>query len=122
VKEQRLGLLLITHDLATARLLCDRVIVLFGGRIVEDGPAEQILLSPSHPYTRQLLGAIPRGDPRPVLASTGRLPVPASGEGCHFRSRCTEATTTCRGSMPQLTSFPDGRRVRCFNRESAHAV
>ncbi len=122
VKERRLGLLLITHDLATARLLCDRVIVLFGGRIVEDGPAEQILTAPSHPYTRQLLGAIPRGEPRPVPTSTARLPVPAGGEGCHFRSRCSEATTTCRASMPQLTSHADGRRVRCFNRETAHAV
>jgi oligopeptide/dipeptide ABC transporter ATP-binding protein len=120
VKDQRLGLLLITHDLATARLLCDRVVVLFGGRVVEDGPADQLLRAPSHPYTQALLAAIPRGDPRPTEPQATRLPVPAGGEGCPFRSRCPEATTTCRASMPQLSTLADGRRVRCFNREPAH--
>jgi oligopeptide/dipeptide ABC transporter ATP-binding protein len=120
VKEQRIALLLITHDLATARLLCDRVVVLFGGRIVEDGPAEVLLQSPAHPYTQALLAALPRGVPRQPKESQARLPTPAGGGGCPFRSRCPEATSQCKDAVPPLTTFAEGRHVRCFNREQAN--
>jgi oligopeptide/dipeptide ABC transporter ATP-binding protein len=121
VRDNRIALLLITHDLATARLLCDRVVVLFAGRIVEDGPSETLLAHPSHPYTQALLAALPRGVPRTVVAAQPRLPTPAGGGGCPFRSRCPEATTTCKGSIPELISLGDARRVRCFNRGVVHA-
>ncbi|MDP1822789.1 MAG: ABC transporter ATP-binding protein [Archangium sp.] len=120
VKDKRIALLLITHDLATARLLCDRMLVLFSGRIVEDGPAEVLLSAPSHPYTQALLAALPRGVARPVRDSQPRLPSPAGGTGCPFRSRCPEAMSRCKDSMPGLTDFGEGRRVRCFNRETAN--
>ena len=120
VRDSRIALLLITHDLATARLLCDRVVVLFGGRVVEDGPAEVILKSPAHPYTQALLAALPRGVARAAADGQPRLPSPAGGEGCPFRSRCPEATTQCKASIPTLTPFSEGRRVRCFNREVTH--
>jgi peptide/nickel transport system ATP-binding protein len=118
VKEKKIALLLITHDLATARLLCDRVVVLFAGRIVEDGPSEDILGTPKHPYTQALLAALPRGVPRVISPTQPRLPVAAGGAGCPFRSRCPEATSTCKASMPALTAMGEGRRVRCFNREA----
>jgi peptide/nickel transport system ATP-binding protein len=120
VRDRRIALLLITHDLATARLLCDRVVVLFGGAIVEDGPAEAILGAPSHPYTQALLAALPRGVPRQVATSAPRLPVAAGGTGCPFRSRCPEAAAKCKDHMPQLTTLSEGRHVRCFNREGPH--
>ena len=119
VKEQRIALLLITHDLATARLLCDRVVVLFAGRVVEDGPSEVVLNQPAHPYTQALLAALPRGTPREVKPHP-RLPSPAGGGGCPFRSRCPEATGQCKDAVPPLSAFSPDRRVRCFNREPAH--
>ncbi|MDP1917661.1 MAG: ABC transporter ATP-binding protein [Myxococcales bacterium] len=120
VKDSRIALLLITHDLATARLLCDRVIVLFSGRIVEDGPSDTLLTSPSHPYTQALLAALPRGVPRVVKETHPMLPSPAGGGGCPFRSRCPESTSQCKDTMPKLESLSEGRRVRCFNRDTAH--
>ncbi len=120
VKDKQIALLLITHDLATARLLCDRVVVLFAGRIVEDGPAEVLLQSPSHPYTQALLAALPRGVPRQVTEGHPRLPSAAGGGGCPFRSRCPEATGQCKDAVPALTTFAEDRRVRCFNRETTN--
>lgn len=120
VKEQRIALLLITHDLATARLLCDRVVVLFAGRIVEDGPAEAILTAPSHPYTQALMSALPRGVPRAPKETHPMLPSPAGGGGCPFRSRCPESTSQCKDQMPRLEPVSDDRRVRCFNRKAVH--
>jgi oligopeptide/dipeptide ABC transporter ATP-binding protein len=120
VQEQRIGLLLITHDLATARLLCDRVIVLFAGRIVEAGPSDVVLQAPSHPYTQALLAALPRGVPRLVKPSQPRLPTPAGGGGCPFRSRCVEATSQCKDQMPKLTQLAEARHVRCFQRDVVH--
>ncbi len=91
---------LITHDLATARLLCDRVAVMYLGRVVEIGPAATVLAQPRHPYTTALLAAVPRLDPaaagrtRPVLP--GEVPdatdVPG---GCRFHPRCPQAFEPC---------------------------
>lgn len=119
VREDRIGLLLITHDLATARLLCDRVVVLFAGHVVEDGPAEEILQAPSHPYTQALLAALPRGVPRVAAEPRTAASRAAAGRGCPFVARCPEATEACRASVPALTSPSPGRRVRCFQREAA---
>jgi oligopeptide/dipeptide ABC transporter ATP-binding protein len=91
---------LITHDLATARLLCDRVAVMYLGRVVEVGPAATVLAEPKHPYTKALLEAVPRvdpaaaGRPRPVLP--GEVPdatdIPG---GCRFHPRCPAAFEPC---------------------------
>jgi peptide/nickel transport system ATP-binding protein len=104
LKELRddLGLtyLFITHDLATARLLCDRVAVMYLGRVVEIGPAGAVLGEPRHPYTRALLEAVPRPDPaarsRPRRLPAGEVPdaihPPA---GCRFHPRCPDAFAPC---------------------------
>ncbi|HZI37563.1 MAG TPA: ABC transporter ATP-binding protein [Acidimicrobiia bacterium] len=104
-REFGLTYVFITHDLATARLLCDRVAVMYLGRVVEIGPAATVLAEPRHPYTQALLEAVPRVDPpsigrfgagrtRPVLA--GEVPdatdVPG---GCRFHPRCPEAFELC---------------------------
>jgi oligopeptide/dipeptide ABC transporter ATP-binding protein len=119
VKEQRIALLLITHDLATARLLCDRVVVLFGGRIVEEGPSDVLLKNPSHPYTRSLLEALPKGVPRTAPAAAPRRELAGKG-GCPFRGRCPEAVQVCAEGMPSQVPVETGTRVRCFARGSVN--
>ncbi|MGX5659483.1 oligopeptide/dipeptide ABC transporter ATP-binding protein [Castellaniella ginsengisoli] len=90
---------LISHNVSVVRHLCDRVAVMYLGQVVEQGPAAQVLESPRHPYTRELLDAVPRLDrpwPEGELAPPAELP--GNGvlpQGCFFRSRCPWATTGC---------------------------
>ena len=108
-RELGLTYVFITHDLATARLLCDRVAVMYLGKVVEIGPADAVLREPRHPYTRALLDAVPRVDPsaagraRPVLA--GEVPdATAVPGGCRFHPRCPQAFGPCGpdGEEPPL--------------------
>jgi peptide/nickel transport system ATP-binding protein len=112
-RERRLAILLITHDLASARYLAERILVLFKGRIVEDGPSESVVADPRHPYTRALLDSI-AGSAR--VGTQGHTPASAitqdGGEGCPFVSRCPEVMDTCRKIDPEPRVVGD-RRVRC---------
>lgn len=108
-RELGLTYVFITHDLATARLLCDRVAVMYLGKVVEIGPADAVLRQPRHPYTRALLDAVPRVDPsaagraRPVLP--GEVPdATAVPGGCRFHPRCPQAFGPCGpdGEEPSL--------------------
>jgi oligopeptide/dipeptide ABC transporter ATP-binding protein len=107
----------ITHDLATARLLCDRVAVMYLGRVVESGPAEAVLDEPRHPYTRALLEAVPRPDPsaraRPRRLPGGEVPDAADPPaGCRFHPRCLDVFGPCPAIEPAL--LPAGPvRVAC---------
>jgi peptide/nickel transport system ATP-binding protein len=111
---QRLALLFITHDLASARYVADEIIVLYRGRMVEQGPAEELLRTPRHPYTQLLLSAAP--DVRkaetelPVRAATSDAPI----VGCPFEPRCPLAFTRCRVEEPQSFEVGSGHVVRCF--------
>jgi len=112
-KERGLAILLITHDLASARYIADRILVLFRGRVVEDGRAEDIVTSPAHPYTRALLSSIAgagtgadREDKRRRAAGDD------GGDGCPFLSRCPEAMDICTTVDPAPRDT-DGRSVRC---------
>ncbi|HWL83179.1 MAG TPA: ABC transporter ATP-binding protein [Roseomonas sp.] len=111
---ERLGLsyLFIAHDLAVVRAFCDRVAVMYLGRIVEEGPADEVLSRPLHPYTVALTSAIPEpGRQRVVLGgeppSTLRLPT-----GCAFRARCPVARPEC-DAPPPLADLGGGRRAAC---------
>jgi peptide/nickel transport system ATP-binding protein len=105
-REMELSLLYITHDISTARYFCDRIAVMYLGRIVEIGPADQVIDSPRHPYTRALIDAV--CEPVPgrverlrVLSARGE--VPSASEiptGCRFHPRCPFATPACR-EMPE---------------------
>jgi len=103
---QRLGMayLLVSHDLNVVRLLCDRVLVMYLGRLVETGPAGEVFSRPRHPYTRALLAAVPSADPggrrRMVLAGEPPSPVNPPANACRFASRCPEAFARCREEMP----------------------
>src|SRR3954468_2939382 len=111
------SLLHITHDLASARYLADRVMVMYAGNLVETGTVEDVLAAPQHPYTSLLLSAVP--DPRApatVAADTDRGepprvidPVP----GCRFRARCPLAMATCETVTPPLLPVSEGREVAC---------
>ncbi len=99
--KQDLGLtyVYITHDLATAKFFCDRVAIMYLGRIVEIGPTEEIFADPKHPYTKALLKAIPEPDPRRMVPRDiprGEIPDAASPPlGCAFHPRCPEAVAEC---------------------------
>lgn len=112
-REQGLGIILITHDLASARYLADRILVLYRGRIVEDGPSRAVVAGPAHPYTRALLASIADagvGLAAPVAPTAA--PVVRAG-GCPFAPRCPEVHDRCRAEEPTPRSLDDDRRVRC---------
>ncbi len=121
LKEQ-LGLtyLFISHDIATVQNLCDRIAVMYLGKIVEIGPVGQVLDAPQHPYTRALLSAVPAidfGKPRARLPDAdGEIASPlALPTGCRFRTRCPLATGICEAEEPQLLELGDQRRVACHH-------
>jgi oligopeptide/dipeptide ABC transporter ATP-binding protein len=111
--------LFISHDLSVVRHLCERIAVMYLGRIVEEGPSEAVYLGPKHPYTKALLSAIPIPDPdaqrsRRRIILEGDLPSPAAPPpGCHFHTRCPEAIEICRSVEPPTTVHRDGTTTVC---------
>jgi peptide/nickel transport system ATP-binding protein len=113
-----LAYLFITHNIAVVEHLAHDVAVMYLGRIVETGAAEQILAKPLHPYTQALLSAVPRVDRAAddvAQKLPGDLPSPADPPpGCHFHPRCPVALARCRHDVPPLASLADGRRIACW--------
>ena len=125
--QERFGLayVFISHDLAVVRQVADQLAVMYLGRFVETGPAERIFATPSHPYTRALLAAVPVPDPdhvasEPVLAGD----VPSALQpplGCAFHTRCPHARERCAAERPELSPTDHGTLVACwFWRELPH--
>jgi len=116
-KELGLTYLYITHDLAVMKYLCDRVAVMYLGKIVETAEKDQLFRNPSHPYTQALLSAIPVADPeikREKIYLKGEVPSPFNPpEGCRFKSRCPHAMKACEAE-PQLIQIEPGHSVACF--------
>ncbi len=115
---QRLGmaLLLITHDLGVVAEHAERVIVMYAGRVVEEGPVEQVFTSPVHPYTRGLLRAVPRLGGGGARLNTIRGTVPpltSLPSGCRFRDRCDDAMAECAETDPRLESVGEQRHAAC---------
>jgi peptide/nickel transport system ATP-binding protein len=105
-RDGRMGILMITHDLSTAAHFADRIAVMYLGRIVEHGPARQVVRHPQHPYTKALLSVVPARDPRvrssPQLL-TGETPNPVDvPTGCRFHPRCPIAVERCSAVDPEL--------------------
>jgi peptide/nickel transport system ATP-binding protein len=119
--QARLGVsyLFITHNIGVVEYLAHEVAVMYLGRIVESGTAEEVLGAPRHPYTQALLAAVPRieagGAARAVAAAVGgELPSPANPPaGCHFHPRCPHATDACRAAYPREARVSPSHAVRC---------
>jgi peptide/nickel transport system ATP-binding protein len=115
--EQGVSLLYITHDIASARYVADRVMVMYAGHVVETGPVEDVLQAPQHPYTQLLLDAVP--DPRAPLtvdpaADRGEPPrVVDPSPGCRFRWRCPVAVDTCAQITPELVELAPAHAAAC---------
>jgi oligopeptide transport system ATP-binding protein len=108
--------LLIAHDLGVVNRVTDRVMVMYLGRIVEQGPTRDVLTRPMHPYTVALVSAMPSMRPRTTqrVVLTGELPPPSSPpSGCRFHTRCPLAHDRCRVDEPLLSPFGGGRDVAC---------
>lgn len=115
--ERGLALLLVTHDLAVVAEVCDRVVVFYGGELVEEGPTAEVLAAPRHPYTAALLRVASLGDweRRTLAVIPGQPPVPgANPPGCRFADRCDYATAACVQAPVAIVEHDDGRRVRCL--------
>ena len=117
-REQNLTYLFISHNLAVIRYICNRVAVMYLGKIVEEGETEQVFSNPQHPYTKVLLEAVPlpeAGQDRRTNVAVGDVPSPVNlPPGCSFHSRCKEAMDgTCNIIDPERQTLPDGRNVRC---------
>ena len=114
-KDFGMATILITHDLGVVAGFCERVLVMYGGRVMEQGPTEPLFAQPTHPYTRGLLAAVPRVDDQDATmkAIPGNPPnMAAPPQGCPFRPRCTYAGEDCR-VMPPLAPFAEGRARAC---------
>nr|WP_254119705.1 ABC transporter ATP-binding protein [Bacillus sp. FJAT-29790] len=112
------SIILITHDLGVVAEICERVIVMYSGQIVEQGDVRTILKNPQHPYTKGLLKSVPdlRGKKDRLYSIPGNVPIPGSIlQGCRFAARCSEVFGKCLEEAPELyKSENDGHEVRCF--------
>ena len=132
--QDKLGVtyLFISHDLAVVDLVCDELIVLYQGRVVEQGTPEQLFIAAAHPYTRALISAVPRAHPAAQADAARRLraaaqTAAASGDdspaatGCAFAPRCRWARPDCRLVAPALRPLADGQAVACHRAEEVFA-
>jgi len=116
-----LTMLFISHDLDVVEYLCDRVVVLYLGKVMEVAETDALFEQPLHPYTRALLAASPKPDPTQPsthVALQGDIPSPmAAPSGCVFRTRCPHAVDACAGHVPALEEVEPGRWVACIRKE-----
>ena len=111
-----LSLILITHDLSVIAETCDRVMVMYAGRVAEEGPVSEVFVRPKHPYTQKLLAAFPNihADRRALEMIPGSPPdLRTPPPGCRFAPRCQFAMAVCHSEVPPEVTFDDGVRVAC---------
>ena len=116
---RRMGtaILLISHDLGIVAEICERVIVIYAGKVLEDGDVRSIFRSPSHPYTQGLLQSIPRldDDRRRLFQIAGSVPAPGSlKQGCPFYARCPRRIDKCAAEMPPMFRFGPDHKAACW--------
>ncbi len=114
--DRNTAVILITHDLGVVAQMCDRICVVYAGRIVETGPTAEILAAPRHPYTRGLIASIPRlgtrqGSLEPIPGTVADPVRPPPG--CRFHPRCSQAVERCRVEAPALRRLSDGSAAAC---------
>ena len=125
-RQHGLTYLFVAHDLAVVRYICDRILVMYLGRIVESGSAERLYARPAHPYTQALLASVPdvdrglqaRGKDRRRAVLKGDVPSPSLEiKGCPFHTRCPHATDECRERTPSLRTVAPGHQAACHYAE-----
>ena len=115
-RETKVGLIFVTHNLGIVAKMCDKLAVMYAGRIVEQGAVKEIFRNPQHPYTKALLGSIPKiGSKEPLFAIPGQPPNLASlPQGCYFHPRCPEAMDRCRMEEPPVYAPGDQWEATCW--------
>ncbi len=111
------AIILITHDLGVVAETCERVVVMYAGKVVEEGPVERIFTNPQHPYTKGLLASVPdmRFKKQSLYSIPGNVPKPGSiKEGCRFAARCSEVFGRCTVESPPLFQTAPDHKTRCF--------
>lgn len=122
LQSERRAMLLVTHDLGVVAQYCDRVVVMYAGTIVEEGPVRKVFREPAHPYTRALLSAVPNSG-RPLKPLGGTLPSLIDyPPGCAFADRCPVALPRCRVDLPQKVQVESGWEAACHLIESPRSV
>ncbi len=116
------GIIMISHNLALMSQVCDRIIVMYCGRIVEEGSVTSLLRDPKHPYTIGLIESIPKisENRKRLNPIEGSVPNPFKmPRGCSFHPRCKMSLAECEKNMPSLEKFKDNRKVRCWNNSTS---
>ncbi|MFC7373634.1 ABC transporter ATP-binding protein [Fictibacillus iocasae] len=116
-KETDTAIMMITHDLGVVAEMCERVVVMYAGKIVEEGDVKTIFQNPKHPYTVGLIQSVPdmREKKERLYSIPGNVPKPGSvNYGCHFAPRCEHAMPQCISDTPALKAFENGQQVRCW--------
>jgi peptide/nickel transport system ATP-binding protein len=124
-RERGMAMVLISHDLGVVAEHCDRVAVMYAGRIIEEAAAVDLFADPRHPYTRGLIGAAPamEGPRRRLTAMPGTVPDPrALPHGCAFAPRCPDAGIRCRDAVPEIVSIGPSRTVACVLEKARRPV
>jgi oligopeptide/dipeptide ABC transporter ATP-binding protein len=128
-RDESVSYVFISHNMAAVRHISDRIIVLYRGRVMEEGPAEDVCDRPSHPYTRALLASVPvpdvalQGERRSVRRESAKPSLPtAPATGCPFASRCPFAAAKCVEAPPPLIDVGGGRRVACVRLDEIPTV
>ncbi|MCX7380287.1 MAG: ABC transporter ATP-binding protein [Alphaproteobacteria bacterium] len=115
--ELGLAAIYISHDLALIRYVCERTLVMYLGRVVEEGPTAELIERPRHPYTKALVAAVPvphvMQDRAPLPIKGALSDAPLSGPGCAFRDRCPRAFERCAAEAPPLRNIDEGRKLAC---------
>jgi oligopeptide/dipeptide ABC transporter ATP-binding protein len=112
----------VSHDLGAIRRVSDRTIIMYAGRVVEDGPTTQVFARPRHPYTRALLASLPTVvDDKVVISSIGGQVPDLSdlGPGCAFADRCDEAIDVCSRRRPDFVTMAPSHSAACFKLQPA---
>ncbi len=119
-----LSMIIISHDLAVVEYLCDRILVMYLGKVIEEAPYEPLYQTPKHPYTRALLSAAPVSDPlrkKKRILLKGDVPSPINPpSGCRFHTRCPEYMEICSKVEPEFVTIADGHRVACHLYSTEH--
>jgi peptide/nickel transport system ATP-binding protein len=117
-QEERLAVLFITHDIASARYFAEETLVMYAGQTVEGGPSDAVIQTPKHPYTQLLISAAPDPDRESaveVLPARGEIPsLITPPAGCRFHPRCPHAMPVCRERFPGRTELGGGHWTNCF--------